>query len=135
MGKIVGIVAEFDPFHRGHRFLLEQVRERWPEAVIVTAMSGHFTQRGAPAALRPLARKYFKPRITRTNVDAIIGSQGYVTNLIDNMAATGTVKLGAMEWTARSTTGENIPVGTLVKVDRIEGVKAFVTAVKVPAAQ
>jgi cytidyltransferase-like protein len=56
MEKIVGIVAEFDPFHRGHRFLLEQVRERWPEAVIVTAMSGHFTQRGAPAALRPLAR-------------------------------------------------------------------------------
>ena len=86
-------------------------------------------------ALRPLARKYFKPRITRTNVDAVIGSQGYVTTPIDNMAATGKVKLGAMEWTARSTSGEPIPAGTLVKVDRIEGVKAFVTAVKVPAAQ
>ena len=86
-------------------------------------------------ALRPLARKYFKPRITRTNVDAVIGSQGYVTTPIDNMAATGKVKLGAMEWTARSTSGEPIPAGTLVKVDRIEGVKAFVTAAKVPAAQ
>ena len=86
-------------------------------------------------ALRPLARKYFKPRITRTNVDAIIGSQGYVTAAIDNMAATGKVKLGAMEWTARSTSGDPIPAGTLVKVDRIEGVKAFVTAAKVPAAQ
>lgn len=89
----------------------------------------------ALAALRPLARKYFKPRITRTNVDAIIGSQGYVTAAIDNAAAAGQVKLGAMEWTARSTTGERIPAGTLVKVDRIEGVKAFVTPVKVPAAQ
>lgn len=87
------------------------------------------------AALRPLARKYFKPRLTRTNVDAIIGSQGYVTTAIDNLTATGKVKLGAMEWTARSTTGQIIPAGTLVKVDRIEGVKAFVTAVKVPAVQ
>ena len=89
----------------------------------------------ALACLRPLARKYFKPRITKTNVDAIIGSQGYVTAAIDNMAATGKVKLGAMEWTARSTTGDPIPTGTLVRVDRIEGVKAFVTAAKVPAAQ
>ncbi len=84
----------------------------------------------ALACLRPLARKYFMPRITKTNVDAIIGSQGYVTADIDNLAATGKVKLGAMEWTARSTTGENIPTGILVKVDRIEGVKAFVSPVE-----
>lgn len=81
-------------------------------------------------ALRPLAQKYFKPRLTKTNVDAIIGSQGYVTADIDNLAATGKVNLGAMEWTARSTTGQNIPAGTLVKVDRIEGVKAFVSEEK-----
>lgn len=82
-------------------------------------------------ALRPMVRKYFTPRLTRTNVDAIIGSQGYVTAGIDNMVATGTVKLGAMEWTARSADGSPIPKGTLVKVDRIEGVKAFVIPVKV----
>ena len=41
------------------------------------------------------------------------------------------MKLGAMEWTARSTDGSIIPQGTLVKVDRIEGVKAFVTPVEV----
>lgn len=88
----------------------------------------------ALTALRPLVRKYIKPRIAKTNVDAIIGSQGYVTADIDNLTATGKVKLGAMEWTARSTAGENIPAGTLVRVDRIEGVKAFVTAVKETAA-
>ena len=84
----------------------------------------------ALTALRPLVRKYIKPRITNTNVDAVIGSQGYVTSAIDNLTATGKVKLGAMEWTARSTDGSPIPTGTLVKVDRIEGVKAFVTPVK-----
>ena len=78
----------------------------------------------------PLVKKYLNPARTKTNVDAIIGSRGYVTADIDNLAAVGQVKLGAMEWTARSTDGEKIPKGTLVKVDRIEGVKAFVSKVK-----
>ena len=82
------------------------------------------------AALRPVVRKHFTPKLTKTNVDAVIGSRGYVTADIDNVSAQGTVKLGAMEWTARSVTGETIPRGTLVEVDRIEGVKVFVRAVK-----
>ena len=85
------------------------------------------------ALLRPIARKHFTPKLTKTNVDSIIGTEGYVTRDIDNVAATGTVKLGAMEWTARSVTGEKISTGTLVKVEKIEGVKAFVTPVEVPA--
>ena len=83
------------------------------------------------ACLRPLARKHFTPKLTKTNVDAVIGTRGYVTAAIDNMAATGTVKLGAMEWTARSTDGSPIAAGTLVAVDRIEGVKVLVTPVEV----
>ena len=78
----------------------------------------------------PLVKKFLNPARTKTNVDAIIGSQGYVTADIDNIAASGQVKLGSMEWTARSTDGEKIPKGTLVKVERIEGVKAFVSKVK-----
>ena len=85
------------------------------------------------ASLRPMVRKHFTPKLSRTNVDAIVGSQGYVTSDIDNVAATGTVKLGSMEWTARSTAGAPIPAGTLVTVDKIEGVKAFVTAVEIAA--
>lgn len=82
-------------------------------------------------ALRPLVRRYFKPRLTATNVDSVIGSKGYVTAPIDNLSASGQVKLGAMEWTARSTSGEPIAQGTLVRVDKIEGVKAYVSPVKV----
>ena len=82
------------------------------------------------ALLRPMLRKYTKT--TKTNVDSIPGTQGLVTESIDNVAYQGQVKLGAMTWTARSTDGSVIPTGTLVKVDRIEGVKAFVTPVKDP---
>ena len=82
-------------------------------------------------SLRPLLRKYFTPRLVRTNVDAVIGTQGIVLAEIDNIASQGKIKLGAMEWTARSSSGEKITAGTVVKVDRIEGVKAFVTPVAV----
>ena len=85
------------------------------------------------AALWPLSKKYLKPNLTATNVDSIIGSTGYVTAAVDNIHGQGQVKLGAMEWTARSSTGETIPKETLVRVDRIEGVKVFVTPVEVAA--
>lgn len=81
--------------------------------------------------LRPIARKYFTPKLMRTNVDAVIGTEGIVTAQVDNLKATGAVKLGALEWTARSTSGEPIEPGTRVKVDRIEGVKAYISPVEV----
>ena len=79
----------------------------------------------------PFTKKFLNPKVEKTNVEAIVGTQGYVTADIDNVSAAGQVKLGAMEWTARSTSGQPIPAGTLVKVDRIEGVKAFVSVAEV----
>ena len=79
------------------------------------------------ALLWPFIKKFLRPRLEKTNIDAIIGTEGYVMVTIDNVAATGQVKLGAMEWTARSTSGAVIEKGKLIKVDRIEGVKVFVS--------
>ena len=85
------------------------------------------------ALVRPILRKYYTPRITRTNVDSLLGSQGLVTKDIDNVTGSGEVKLGAMTWTARSTDGAPIPAGTQIRVDRIEGVKAFVSPLYIGA--
>lgn len=85
---------------------------------------------GLLALLFPLVRKYLNPKLEKTNVDSIIDSQGYVTANINNNAACGQVKLGGMEWSARSTDGHPIESGALVKVDKIEGVKAFVSRVE-----
>ena len=84
------------------------------------------------ALLRPLVKRYISPKITATKVDSVIGATGLVTAAIDNASAAGQVKIGGMDWTARSTSGEPIEVGTLVKVDKIEGVKAFVSPAQVP---
>ena len=87
----------------------------------------------ALTALRPLVRKYLTPKLTATNIDSVIGSVGIVTTAIDNVAAAGQVKLNGMEWTARSSSGEVLPAGTQVTVERIEGVKVFVSPVNVTA--
>ena len=102
--------------------------EIWLQAVLFLGVSAVLL-----ACLRPLVRKHLTPRITRTNVDSVVGTQGFVTADIDNVSAAGQVKLGAMYWTARSTSGEPIPEGTLVRVDRIEGVKVFVSPAEVGA--
>lgn len=80
--------------------------------------------------LRPMVRKYINPKLSPTNVDSVIGAKGYVTTAIDNATASGQVKLDAMFWTARSTSGQPIAVDTLVRVDRVEGVKVYVTPAK-----
>ncbi len=98
----------------------------WLQVVVFLAVSA-----GALALLRPIAKKYFTPRITRTNVDAMVGKTCLCVTAIENLAGSGQVKVGDVEWTARSTTGEAIPAGTEVKIDRVEGVKVYVTPVTV----
>ena len=95
----------------------------WLEILLFMVVSG-----GLLLALWPFARKFLKPTITKTNVDSVIGTVGYVTAPIDNLHAQGQVKLGGMEWTARSSDGSAIPEGTRITVERIEGVKVFVRA-------
>ena len=101
----------------------------WLQAVAFLTVSAI-----ALTALRPLVRKYLTPRITATNIDSVIGSIGIVTTAIDNITASGQVKLNGMEWSARSTSGAPIAQGTRVRVDRIEGVKVFVSPAEVTAA-
>lgn len=79
------------------------------------------------ALLKPVVQKFFTPKLVKTNTDALVGTVGPVVEDIDNIQAVGRVKLGGMEWSARSTTGMPIAKDALVQVDRIEGNKVFVS--------
>ena len=76
--------------------------------------------------LRPFLRRYVDAHKVRTNVDAVIGKNCVVTEAIDNLEAHGAVKLGGVVWTARSADDRDIPVGTVVTVRSVEGVKLMV---------
>ena len=95
----------------------------WLQAVLFFAVSGL-----SMLALWPIRKKFLLPKITKTNVDALVGAAGKVTQPIDNDNETGRIRLGGMDWAARSSNGQTIDVGAQVVVDKIEGVKAFVTA-------
>lgn len=101
----------------------------WLQITLFVVVSGVLL-----ALLWPLAKKFLNSKVTATNVDSVVGSVGRsvgrVTTDIDNVEARGQVKLGGMEWTARSTSGDPISVGTEVRVDRVEGVKVYVTPVE-----
>ena len=47
--KVAGVVSEFNPFHKGHEYLLQGIRQDLKADYIVTVMSGDFVQRGEPA--------------------------------------------------------------------------------------
>ena len=47
--KCIGMIAEFNPFHNGHRYLIRAAREMTGADVLIAVMSGPFTQRGLPA--------------------------------------------------------------------------------------
>jgi len=75
---------------------------------------------------RPFFKKYVNAKRQPTNADRAIGASCVVTETIDNIAGTGSVLLNGRQWTARSATGDVIEKGSLVTVDRIEGVKLMV---------
>ena len=56
--RVIGIIAEFNPFHNGHEYLIKKAREvvNDPRAIVMPVMSGFFTQRGLPAICPPAVR-------------------------------------------------------------------------------
>ena len=61
MGGITGIIAEYNPFHKGHGYQIEKVRELTGDRYVLVIMSGDFVQRGAPAIFDKYARTRMGP--------------------------------------------------------------------------
>lgn len=97
----------------------------WLQVVIFLAVSALCLM-----AVRPLAKRYLSPSYQPTNADRVIGKEAVTTEEIDNLRAQGAVSVAGIVWTARSTCETIIPKGTVVRVDRIEGVKLYVTKIK-----
>ncbi|WP_051197558.1 MULTISPECIES: NfeD family protein [unclassified Butyrivibrio] len=77
--------------------------------------------------VRPLSMKYLNSKISKTNIDAIVGRKVKVTTAIDNTSEAGTVMMDGTTWNARSVNDdENIEVGETVVIQRVEGNKLFV---------
>ena len=77
--------------------------------------------------MRPVAMRKFNAKRLKTNVEDIAGREAKVTELIDNLNASGTAILNGLEWSARSVEDSvTIPVGVRVLVREVRGVKLIV---------
>jgi len=85
------------------------------------------------ACLWPLRNRLLKRKIQPTNADRVIGMTAVITEAVDNIAASGAVQVDGKIWSARSTDNSVLTVGELVLVDRIEGVKLYVSRIPVTA--
>ncbi|MBE7720967.1 NfeD family protein [Lacrimispora indolis] len=77
---------------------------------------------------RPFALKYVNRNTVKTNMDSLIGKSARVTATINNTEGKGAAVLNGQEWTARALEDDRIyPVGTMVEVKEIRGVKLIVS--------
>ena len=69
MGKRIGIIAEYNPFHNGHLYQIKKAKELTGADTVIAVMSGNFTQRGETS----LVNKFEKTKIALQNeVDMVI---------------------------------------------------------------
>lgn len=74
MNKVVGIVAEYNPFHNGHKYQIEKIREKYKDATIVVVCSSSFTQRGDTSILN----KFDKAKVALNNGVNLVVELPYV---------------------------------------------------------
>ena len=69
MKKIIGIVVEYNPFHNGHLYQINKIKEKYKDSLIIVCMSSSFTQRADASILN----KWDKTNICLDNgIDIVI---------------------------------------------------------------
>ena len=82
-------------------------------------------------ATRPLVNKITKKDTVPTNVYSIVGKKGIVIEDIDWATGKGQIKSEGEVWSAKTNEHINIPKGTEVEIESIDGVKVFVKPLKI----
>jgi membrane protein implicated in regulation of membrane protease activity len=79
--------------------------------------------------VRPLFLRYFARKGRKSNIEALIGKEVLVDSDIDNSKGTGYIKSGPDYFKAKSYNGSPISRGTVVTIEKIEGITATVKPV------
>ena len=65
----IGIICEYNPFHYGHKYHINEIKKKFPDSMIILVMSGPFTQRGDASVIN----KWDKTKIAlNNNVDLVV---------------------------------------------------------------
>lgn len=102
--KTVGIIAEYNPFHNGHAYLIKKAKEITGADYCIVVMSGDFVQRGSPAMMNKYLRAESALRngadiVLELPVYYALGSAEYFASgavaLLDKLGVTDTLCFGS----------------------------------------
>ncbi len=88
--NIIGIIAEYNPFHNGHIYQINEIKKMYPNSLIIVILNGNFTQRGDVSIIN----KWDKTRIIlEHNVDLVIELPTYYGINNSSVFAKGAIKI------------------------------------------
>ena len=88
--KTAGIIAEYNPFHTGHEYQINYIKEKLRTDYVVIAMSGDFVQRGTPA----LFSKYVRAEMAlRNGADLVLELPVSISSASAELFARGGIQL------------------------------------------
>ena len=129
--RIVGVVAEYNPFHLGHAYQLQAAREAAQADYVLAVMSGCFTQRGDAALLSPVARAEMA---LHSGADAVIllpalwsvrDAEHFALGSISLLASLGT---DALSFGAENASAEKLEAAAQVLEESSDTLNRAVTA-------
>ena len=67
--KVIGVIAEYNPFHLGHLYQINKIKEMYPDSIIIVVVSSCFTERGEVSIMN----KWDKTRVClNNNIDIVL---------------------------------------------------------------
>ena len=88
--NIIGIICEYNPFHNGHLYQINKIREMYPNSIIIAILNGNFTQRGDVSVID----KWDKTNIALINgIDLVIELPLFYGINNSDIFANGSIKI------------------------------------------
>lgn len=125
--KSIGIICEYNPFHNGHIYHINKIKEMYPDCTLILVMSGNFTQRGDVS----LIDKWKKCEIALNFVDLVVELPFiFATQSADIFAKGAVTILNNLEVDAIIFGSESNNVNELINIAKIQKKKEFNITVK-----
>ena len=88
--EIIGIIAEYNPFHLGHLYQIKKAKEKYPDSIVIAVISSSFTQRGDISILN----KWNKAEIAlESGIDLVIELPFVYATQSSDIFAKGTIEI------------------------------------------
>ena len=90
--KVIGLICEYNPFHNGHIYHIQKIKEMYPNSLLILVLSTSFTMRGEISILN----KWDKTKLAlENNIDLVIELPHYYATNSADIFAKGASFLGS----------------------------------------